>query len=225
MQKDYTHISFVLDRSGSMSSIKQDTIGGFNTFLEAQKQAPGKATFTLVQFDNEYECLCQMMDIQHVLPLNDSRFVPRGSTALLDAIGRTINDTGKRLGDMPEADRPEKVLFVILTDGYENSSLEFNNQRINDMITHQRDVYKWEFVYLGANQDAIATAANMGIQANSTMTFTADSEGTQATYEALTTNAINYRTGTSTNLSFTPEQRSRAMGGKSKTASKIQVNR
>lgn len=209
--KNYTHISFVLDRSGSMSSIKPDTIGGFNTFLESQKAVPSKATFTLIQFDNEYEVPHQMADIQTVPALTDSTFVPRGSTALLDAIGRTINDTGKRLGDMPEAERPEKVLFVILTDGFENASREFTNNKINDMITHQRDKYGWEFVFLGANQDAIATAATMGIQASSTITFTADSQGTKATYEALAANTANYRTGTARDLSFTPEQRKRAM--------------
>lgn len=213
MKQGYTHISFVLDRSGSMSSIKPDTIGGFNEFLKAQKEAPGQASMTLVQFDTEYEALQSMVDIQVVPPLNDSTFVPRGSTALLDAIGRTINETGKSLGDLPEGERPEKVLFVILTDGEENSSREFTNGRINDMITHQRETYKWEFVFLGANQDSIATAATMGIQASHAMTYTADAAGAANTFEAVASNAASYRTGTSKDLAFTPKQRKRAMTG------------
>lgn len=217
MQANYTHISFVLDRSGSMRTIKPDTIGGFNQFLEDQKKAPGKATMTLVQFDNEYEVLQSMVDIQAIPPLTDATFVPRGSTALLDAIGRTINETGKSLGDMPETERPEKVLFVILTDGQENSSVRFSNPKINEMITHQRGTYKWEFVFLAANQDAIATAARMGIGAASAMTYTADAAGAAASFSALSRETISYRSSGAKDFSFSDEDRE---GSDSKTKGK-----
>lgn len=214
MKQGYTHISFVLDRSGSMSTIKPDTIGGFNEFLKAQKETPGQASMTLVQFDTEYEVLQSMTDIQSVPPLTSDTFVPRGSTALLDAIGRTINETGKRLGDMPDADRPEKVLFVILTDGLENSSREFSNNRINDMITHQRDKYGWQFVYLGANQDAIATAAKMGIQPQSAMTYTATAEGAANTFGALSRQTTSYRSAGTKDFAWSDEDREKAKDSK-----------
>ncbi len=163
MKDNYTHISFVLDRSGSMQSMVNDAIGGFNAFLAEQQAFPGEATFTLAQFDNIYELLYPFANIQDVKPLTKETFVPRGSTALLDAIGKCVNETGKHLAATPEPARPEKVLFVILTDGEENSSREFNHHQINDMITQQQNVYKWQFIFLAANQDAIASASRLGI--------------------------------------------------------------
>src|ERR1035437_3209746 len=151
MKENYTHISVVLDRSGSMSSIASDTIGGFNTFLKTQKEAVGTCTFSLMQFDNEHTIIHDGVDINEVPDLDATTFVPRGGTALWDAIGRTIHATGAYLGKMKEADRPEKVVFVIITDGDENSSREFSHAKVREMIKHQTDKYQWGIIFLGAN--------------------------------------------------------------------------
>jgi hypothetical protein len=193
MKQNYTDINIVLDRSGSMESVKDDTIGGFNAFLNSQKAVSGEATITLVQFDNEYQTVYRAISLERAQPLDNTTFVPRGSTALLDAIGRTVVETGRRLADLSEDSRPDKVIFVILTDGFENASREYDNHRINDMIQNQRDNYKWEFVFLGANQDAIATAGNMGIQAANAMTYAANSVGTALAFEAVADNIAQYR--------------------------------
>lgn len=207
MKKNYTDISIVLDRSGSMDSVKSDTIGGFNSFLKGQKEVPGEATISLVQFDDIYEVVYEGKRLRDAPLLNDQTFVPRGTTALLDAIGRTINAMGKRLSAMPEAERPEKVIFVILTDGYENASREFKVEQINDMIRHQRDVYAWEFVFIGANQDAITSASQMGIQAANALTFAANTAGTQQAFSSLTQNIAAYRTNQKLDMSFSQEDR------------------
>lgn len=207
MKKGYTDISIVLDRSGSMDSVKLDTIGGFNSFLKAQKGVPGEATITLVQFDDIYEVVYEGIRLQDAPLLNDQTFVPRGTTALLDAIGRTINATGKRLATLPETERPEKVIFVILTDGYENASREFKVEQINDMIRHQRDVYAWEIVFIGANQDAITSASQMGIQAANALTYAANTVGTQQAFSSLTQNIAAYRTNQKLDMSFSQEDR------------------
>ena len=177
MKADYTHITLVLDRSGSMESMRSDAIGGFNTFLRDQQAEPGAATLTLVQFDDQYEKLSEFTPLASVAPLNETTFVPRGSTALLDAIGQAIDETGARLATLAEADRPGKVLFVTLTDGMENASHLFSRASISDKITHQRDVYSWEFVFLAANQDAIATGETMGFTRDSSATYAASPLG------------------------------------------------
>jgi hypothetical protein len=185
MKQRYTHISFVLDRSGSMESVKDDTIGGFNQFLSEQKTVVGKATITLVQFDDLYEYIIDMTDIVVAKPLDEKTFVPRGWTALFDAIGRCIDETGAALSKLPESDRPEQVIFVILTDGMENASRKYTRESIEARISHQRDVYKWQFVFLGANQDAISSATSIGISAKSSMTYAQTSVGTKDAYRAL----------------------------------------
>lgn len=161
MRSNLTDITVVMDRSGSMQACRSDAEGGLNRFIEDQKKQPGEALFTLVQFDTEYEFVHNGVPIQSVPHCS---LVPRGSTALLDAIGRAIIETGERLAKMPEPERPGLVILVILTDGQENSSREFSKAQVQEMIQHQQDVYKWQFVYLGANQDAFAEAANLGIQ-------------------------------------------------------------
>ncbi len=160
MRTDLTDITLVVDRSGSMEAIKVDAQGGVNAFIARQAQESGEALFTLVQFDTEYEFVHKGVPISEV-----SRFelVPRGGTALLDAVGRAINETGRRLSAMPEDDRPGLVIFVIVTDGHENSSHEFSKARIKEMIGRQQDVYNWHFTFLGADQDAFDEAAQMGI--------------------------------------------------------------
>jgi hypothetical protein len=161
---DSCAIAVVLDRSGSMEAIRQATIDGFNEFLTAQKALPGQATLTLAQFDDIYEVVHASTPLFLVPPLSSDTFVPRGSTALLDAIGRTITALGARLAAMPERERPGRVLVTIITDGLENASREFTRERIFDMITHQREKYSWEFIFLAAGQDAIAVGEQYGIQ-------------------------------------------------------------
>jgi hypothetical protein len=182
---DFTDITIVLDRSGSMQSVADDTIGGFNRFVDDQKSGHGHATLTLVQFDDQYEVVYNAVPIATAAKLTSETFVPRGSTALLDAIGRTIEVTGARFNALPESERPEQVIMMILTDGYENASAHYTNARIAEMIVQQRDVYSWEFVFLGANQDAIATASQMGVAADHALTYAASQAGTSAAFDAI----------------------------------------
>jgi hypothetical protein len=189
-----THVSIVLDRSGSMASVREDTIGGFNSFLDAQRRHEN-VTMTLAQFDNHYDVLFDAVPIAKVPHLTDKTFEPRGSTALLDAIGRTIEDTGRRLAAMPEADRPSKVLFVIITDGQENASEKFTRAQVFEMISHQREVYSWEFVFIGANQDVIDESTSLGMNATNSLSYTSDSHGTRGLYDQLSTGFGGYVVG------------------------------
>lgn len=184
MKKDFTSILFLLDRSGSMTDLQSDVIGGFNTFLTKQKSLPGYAELTLVQFDDKYEVNYRNKNLKDVSKLNKDNYQPRGSTALLDAIGRSINELGQHLALLNEEDRPERVIFISFSDGLENSSKELTYEKINEMITHQTNKYGWSFIYLGANQDAIKEASKIGIMANKSMTYSASSIGTASVYDA-----------------------------------------
>ncbi len=168
MNRNLTDLTLVVDRSGSMQSIREDAEGGVNAFIERQSKEPGDALLTLVHFDTEYEFVHRAVPIDKVPPYS---LVPRGRTALLDAIGRAINETGERLSAIPDADRPGYVVFVIMTDGHENASEEFPKAQVKTMIEHQQSVYRWEFVFLGANQDAFAEAGALGIPAGHTSNF------------------------------------------------------
>lgn len=168
MRSDLTDITLVVDRSGSMGSIREDAEGGVNAFIEEQKRADGEAVLTLVQFDTEYEFLHRGVPINEVEPY---KLAPRGMTALLDAVGRAINETGGRLAAMPEEQRPGLVIFVIVTDGLENSSSEFTRDQIREMIQHQQEKYNWQFTFLGADQDAFAEAGAMGIDSAGVASF------------------------------------------------------
>lgn len=167
---NYTHIAVLLDRSGSMQTIKSDTEGGFDAFIAEQRKNPGRCDVTLAQFDNTYEEVYVATPLAAVPPLD---LQPRGGTALLDGIGRLINTTGARLAGLAEDDRPGAVIVVIMTDGMENSSREFDLTSVNKMITDQTDSYDWTFVYLGANQDAISVAGGLGVAAGMAMTYQA----------------------------------------------------
>lgn len=195
MKDSLTDITFVLDRSGSMASVRDDTIGGFNAFIKSQKETAGEATMTLVQFDDQYDIHYTAKPIGEVVDLNHETFVPRGYTALVDAIGKTIVTTGERLGKMNEADRPSKVIFVIQTDGGENSSKEFNRDKINEMIKHQTATYDWDFVFLGANQDAIQAGGRLGIMAGNSMTYSAGAAGTKGLFDTMACSMTSYRGG------------------------------
>lgn len=192
MNNNLTDITVVLDRSGSMSSVANDTKGGFDQFVNDQQKASGEANLTLVQFDNQYEFVHRGKPIKDIPPLD---FQPRGSTALLDAIGRAIIETGARLKGTSEHERPSKVVFVIITDGEENSSKEFKRSQINEMIKHQRDIYKWEFVFLGANQDVIKEAGDLGIATASAMSYAHNSRGVKAAFHTTSMNLSSYRAG------------------------------
>jgi len=168
MPAELTDITMVIDRSGLMQSIRTDAEGGITSFIEQQKVKPGEAMLTLVHFDTEYEFVHSGTRIKQVPAF---ALVPRGSTALLDAVGRAINETGARLAAMDDADRPGLVVFVIVTDGQENASREFERDKIREMIEHRQSAYKWQFTFLAANQDAFAEGASMGIAQDGIASF------------------------------------------------------
>jgi uncharacterized protein YegL len=188
MRKDLADVTLIVDRSGSMLDCQIEAENGINHFVEKQKLLPGDCNFTLVQFDDEYEVVHQNLNVKDV-PVY--KLIPRGMTALLDAVGRTINDIGTRLDKLNDEDKPGVVICVIVTDGQENSSHEFTKPQIKEMITRQKDTYQWQFIFLGANQDAFAEAAAMGIpKANSANYNTANS---YAAYNAVNNNVSNIR--------------------------------
>jgi uncharacterized protein YegL len=193
MKDNLTEIVFILDRSGSMVGLVNDTIGGYNTFLEKQKQEEGEAYITTVLFDNKYEVLHDRVSIKDVNPLTNKDYYARGGTALFDAIGTTINNIGKTLSDIDEGNRPSKVIFVITTDGYENSSMEFKRSQIKDMITHQQEKYNWQFMFLGANIDAEREAESIGIKGEFASKYTASSMGTDSLYRSVSNNVTSLR--------------------------------
>lgn len=195
MNPNLNLIACVLDRSGSMGRIRTDAIGGFNTFLAEQKKLPGQAKLTLVLFDDQYEVPHDSVDIQAVPDLTNATYVPRGSTALLDAVGRTIDNIGARLANTSEHDRPAQVIAAILTDGLENASKEYTRERVATMIKHQQEQYGWQFVFLGANMDAFAEAKALNIPVHNTANFTADAAGTRTAYESISSLTSSYRVG------------------------------
>jgi hypothetical protein len=179
MRSDLTDITLVVDRSGSMEQVREDAEGGVNSFIAQQAKEPGEALLTLVQFDTEYEFLHKGVPIAEVPRY---QLVPRGMTALLDAVGRAINETGDRLARMDEQDRPGLVVFVVMTDGLENSSQEFLKSNVKEMIERQQEKYNWHFTFLGANQDAFAEASRMGMQAAGVANYAMNKAG--AAYRA-----------------------------------------
>jgi uncharacterized protein YegL len=193
MKKGLSEIVAIIDRSGSMCSIKNDSIGGFNSFLNDQKKVPGEATFTLILFDHEYIVMHNNVPIKKVSELTNTTYVPRGLTALHDAIGRTIVTVGERLHNTSEEQRPEKVIVAILTDGEENESKEYSLEKIKEMITHQKNTYGWEFIFLAANQDAFKTGAKMGIDAKDSICFAATGRGITEAYEKMSIGTTSYR--------------------------------
>lgn len=163
MKKDLTEIVICLDESGSMGSVVTDTIGGFNVFLETHQKLPGEAKLTLVKFDTKYEIVYNGVDIKKIPVLNNKTYSPGGMTALNDAVGKTIDEVGRRLATTSEDERPEKVIFMVLTDGEENSSHEYTKEQIKEKTEHQKNTYQWEFVFIGADQDAWSNARGIGI--------------------------------------------------------------
>ena len=180
----HTEIIFVIDASGSMSHLVGDTIGGFNGFIESQKAIEGKATLTTVLFDSSWRILHNGMDIHEVKPMTTTDYVAGGMTAMLDAIGETINRVQDRHDELGE-EKPENVLFVITTDGEENSSRKFTKSQIEKMIKHQTNGHGWKFMFLGANMDAVKEAANIGITKDYATNYTYTAQGTSAVFDTM----------------------------------------
>ena len=180
-----TELVFILDRSGSMAGLETDTIGGYNSMLRKQQAAKGDATITTVLFDDRVELLHDRIPIQGVRPISDKEYYVRGSTALLDAVGHAITKTVQAQRHTAPDMRADKVLFVITTDGMENASREFSANKIKAMIRREQEEYGWEFLFLGANIDAVATAEAYGIAPSRAVNYRADSRGTEVNYQAV----------------------------------------
>lgn len=185
MNKNLTEMVFILDRSGSMSHLEADTIGGYNSLIEKQREEQGEAAVTTVLFDDKYEMLHDHADIKKVDLITGREYYARGMTALLDAIGKTINHVGNRHKFAPDSEIPTKTMVIIITDGFENASREFSRQDIKSMIERQKEEYGWEFLFLGANIDAVTTARSYGISEDRAATYRADSVGTKTNFSAV----------------------------------------
>ena len=185
MKNNLTEIVFILDRSGSMAGLEDDTIGGFNGMIEKQKQEQGDAYVSTILFDNYSEVVHDRVDIRNVPPMTRKEYYVRGCTALLDAVGKAIHHIGNVHKYAREEDRPEKTLFIITTDGMENASREYTYDRVRRMIEYEKEKYGWEFLFLGANIDATSEAARFGISEDRAANYHADREGTAVVYEAM----------------------------------------
>ena len=185
MKKNLTELVMILDRSGSMSGLETDTIGGYNGMLEKQRKQEGEVLVSTVLFDDRSEVLHDRADLKTIRPITQDDYYVRGCTALLDALGGAIHHIGNVHKYAREEDRPEKTIFVITTDGYENASRLYTYDRVKKMVERQKEKYGWEFLFLGANIDAIETAGRFGIGADRAANFHSDSEGTKLNYQVL----------------------------------------
>lgn len=185
MKKGLTEIVFILDRSGSMSGLEKDTIGGFNSLIEKQKKEEGQCLVSTVLFDYDSDVIHDRVDIHKVNPLTEKEYFARGSTALLDAIGGAIHHIGNVHKYAREEDRPEKTLFVITTDGMENSSRQYTYSKVKQLVQRQKEKYGWEFMFLGANIDALETAESFGIDRDMAVDYKNDAAGTALNYQVL----------------------------------------
>jgi hypothetical protein len=191
--KNFTDIICILDRSGSMETIKTDVLGGFNSFLEQQKQVEGDARISVVLFDNEYNMLYENIDIKKAQSLTTETYVPRATTALYDSVGITLDRYIDMLSNTPFEKRADKVLCVIATDGLENASRKYSQQQIKEMIEEMRNEFHWEFIFLAANQDAMLTATSMGISAGNSLNFAYSGDGVKAAYSTMSNVTSKYR--------------------------------
>ena len=189
VMKETMEIVFILDRSGSMAGLEQDTIGGFNSLIEKQKQRTSQARVSLILFDNRTEVILDRVPIEDVGCLSEEEYNVRGSTALLDAVGRSVWHIARVHQKMNVENRPEKTLFIITTDGMENSSVEYSLDQVKQLIERQKERDHWEFLFLGANIDAVQTAGRMGIEASRAVNFHADKPGMRKNFGVLV-NAI-----------------------------------
>lgn len=194
MKKNLTEIVFILDRSGSMSGLEQDTIGGFNSLIAKQKKEDGEAYISTVLFDHISEVLHDRVDLKKIKPMTEDEYYVRGSTALLDAVGGAINHIGNIHKYARKEDVSEKTIFVIMTDGYENASRRYSYDEIRSMITRQKERFGWEFMFLGANIDVISEARKFGVDEEMAVEFLSDKKGTAVSYDAICGAVSNCRT-------------------------------
>lgn len=185
MRKDLTEIVFILDRSGSMSGLESDTIGGFNSMLEKQKKQEGEAYISTVLFDHEMKVLHDRVAIRNVKPLTEEDYYVGGCTALLDAVGKSVKHIANVHKYAREEDRPAKTMVIIITDGFENASREYSYREVKKLITHEQEKYGWEFIFMGANIDAVAEADRFGISEQRAVRFENDSEGVRLNFHAV----------------------------------------
>ena len=213
-------IVFVLDRSGSMQSVADDAIGGFNGFLSGQRELPGEARLTLVLFDNEYLVPFDGAPLSEVPPLNHRTYVPRGSTALLDAMGRAMQTESDRIARAHRAERPAKILFAVLTDGQENASHEYSHRRIMEMIRRYRDLYGWEIIFLSADEKGIEQGEQLGFAREKMRHFDRTPEAMASVMHEVSDRARMYRKGEAVDFSKPVEDDDEAPGGDTDTGAK-----
>ena len=185
MKTNITELVFILDRSGSMHGLEGDTIGGYNSLLKKQKKQTNPAMVTTVLFDDYYEVLHSRENIKTVSPITKEQYYVRGSTALLDAMGKTILRISRKQKSLPANKRADNVVIVITTDGYENASTEFTSSKVKSLVEQHKEKYGWEFIFLGANIDSFATAESFGISRNRAANYHADSQGTKKNFSVL----------------------------------------
>ena len=185
MNNNLTEIVFILDRSGSMAGLEDDTIGGFNAFVEKQKKAAGEALLSAVLFSNDSEVIYDRVDVRKIEPMTDAQYRVGGCTALLDAIGGAVHHIKNVHKYAREEDRPAKTVFVITTDGMENASRAYSYDDVQAMVRHEQEKYGWEFLFLGANMDAIAAAKSFGIREDRAVRYKGDSAGTALNYNVV----------------------------------------
>ena len=193
MRKNLTEIVFILDRSGSMHGMERDTIGGFNSMIKKQKKQDGEAFVSTVLFDDECEVLHNRVPLDKIRPMTEEQYYVRGCTALLDAIGGSIRHIANVHKYARKEDVPEKTIFVITTDGMENASHKYSSDRVKKMIEKEKEKYGWEFIFLGANIDAVETAAEIGISADRAVNYHCDSKGVQLNFEVVAETIADYR--------------------------------
>jgi len=193
MKQGLTELVFILDKSGSMSGLESDTIGGFNSMLAKQKEIAGECTLTTVLFDNNYYLLHDRIDINAVGPITEKEYFVGGSTALLDAIGSTINKIINVQINTAKNFRAERVMFIIITDGEENASREYSAKKVKAMIERQKGECNWEFIFMGANIDAVQTAGRFGIAPNRAVDYLADEQGTNLNFRVMSKTLKDFR--------------------------------
>lgn len=185
MRTDLTELLMILDMSGSMYSLRDDTIGGYNSLIEEQKKEEGSAIVTTVLFNDGYSVVHDRVDINDVKPMTSADYVPQGTTAMLDAVGKAITSIGQKLAEMPEEQRPSKVMVTIITDGYENASREYSWDVIKAMIKEQREKYSWIFTFIGADIDTMTVSNNLGIDSRLSKSYTKSVDGSNSVYKSV----------------------------------------